>query len=462
LICSNGQALEVISFSYQNCDCFCGSNSQGDAAVCEDIAPLVEGPSTVLCLSGDGETLVVEPMPVLPGGVFTVKRASGGNLPESIDCTITGPDGTLLQQNSINTSGNVPLEIDDEFGAMQVESCDELSCIELLVYSIDITNSGSVSMEITVADLTLNDMTTSLVDDLLDTTVGPDETTVLEQRLEVDVCNGAQYNPSIQVEANTPNGGGCVVFADAASFSAAGESDFEEQAVPSIEMLTSPCIISADIVCEIINDGVVTGECDGMTNPAEITCDNGETPMALAFLNRGSSMLDVEVDCAGVTSTYAVGPGALFYAIDVDGNGATISISGGSSFELDTSCDGASTDLTLGSKYGDLELVGFETDGGWITSIYNVRLSYVVKNGSMSCVLDGANVDSPFQPAPFDAISNETILGDGAELVVFSDTTTIDAIQKYATDTTFTFTFDAKARGEMSDVECAAPATYTF
>ena len=112
--------------------------------------------------------------------------------------------------------------------------------------------------------------------------------------------------------------------------------------------------------------------------------------------------------------------------------------------------------------YGDLELVGFENAQGSFNSIYAVKLSYLVKNGPLNAVIDAANINSPFQPAPFNAISSKAVLTNGEQLLVFTDTTVIDALAKYNTKTTFTFTLDASARGKISDIVCVASATYTF
>jgi hypothetical protein len=114
-------APATIGLSYQDCDCQCGSNGQGDADSCTDFSALVEEPVTVQCASSDGAALTVEPLPVIPGGSFTVTAPGGGSLPDKTECTIIAPDGTQLQQVVIDTSGSVPLVIGDKFGALWLE-----------------------------------------------------------------------------------------------------------------------------------------------------------------------------------------------------------------------------------------------------------------------------------------------------------------------------------------------------
>jgi len=134
LTCTDGSDIEVLAFSYQNCLCDPTANSQGDAAFCEDSAPLVEDDVTVDCNGVD-----VAPATVPPGGIFSVTVPGGGPFPDTIDCSISGPDGSLLQQNVIVTSGNANLELGDKFGALQLESCNDLTCKELLCYNVAIS-----------------------------------------------------------------------------------------------------------------------------------------------------------------------------------------------------------------------------------------------------------------------------------------------------------------------------------
>ena len=126
-------ALQVLAFSYQNNVCDPGSNSQGDAATCVDSAPLVEDDVTVECVG-----LTVDPSTVPPGGIFSVTASGGGPLPDVMDCSIIGPDGVVLQQNTLDVSGNSVLELEDGFGALQLEACNDITCKELVTYRITV------------------------------------------------------------------------------------------------------------------------------------------------------------------------------------------------------------------------------------------------------------------------------------------------------------------------------------
>jgi hypothetical protein len=196
-------------FSYQNCDCDCGSNGQGEESVCVDRAPLVEDPVSIVCVSGDGERMVVEPPTVNPGGSFSVQADSGSTLPPKIDCSISAQDGTELQQNIIDTSGDVVLEIGDKFGAMHLEGCNELQCKVRLVYNIEISNIGDVPMTVDVAQFQLNDNLKNVLDEVEPNTLEPGATSSIEESIEVNVCNGEQYSAKVDIRASPPDGERC-------------------------------------------------------------------------------------------------------------------------------------------------------------------------------------------------------------------------------------------------------------
>jgi len=208
LTCSGGSDIEQVALSYQNCLCDQSTNEQGDAATCQDLGELVPETVTIECVDGDGDaTLVVEPAEVVPAGVFTV--SSDGSLPDKIECTVIGPDGSPLQRNVIDTSGDVSLQLGDKFGALQLESCNDITCFETLTYDITASNVGGVPMTITVVDFSFNDQVLSLLDRVETNPLEPDEMTSLQEKLGVRVCEAEEYTVSILVEADPPNGEMC-------------------------------------------------------------------------------------------------------------------------------------------------------------------------------------------------------------------------------------------------------------
>jgi len=209
-ICAVGSDIEYVSFSYNPATCNPSGNSQGAETFCEDCEPLTEGPVSVFCKNNaDGADLVVTPGLVPVGGTFTVSNP-GGPLPDKIDCIYRDGGGTKIQQVIIDVSGDINLELTDVFGSFTLISCapdgQEQTCIETLCYDIDIENTGSVEMEITLADFLFNGDTGSLLP------VSPNplpvgQTINLTPKVDVDVCAGGEIYAEILVAATAPNNG---------------------------------------------------------------------------------------------------------------------------------------------------------------------------------------------------------------------------------------------------------------
>jgi hypothetical protein len=160
------------------------------------------------CRGQQGGLMVVEPSTIEPGQSFTVSSPDNGALPEKIECTLS--DGqTPVQINVIDTSGTVNLELGDSFGALQLESCDDLTCREVVCYVIEIQNVGTVSLDISKVDFTLEDETANLLDQVEDSSLDPGQFTSLEPCVEIGICGGNEYSAFVEVEASPPRGDLC-------------------------------------------------------------------------------------------------------------------------------------------------------------------------------------------------------------------------------------------------------------
>jgi hypothetical protein len=176
--CSTGAPIDIITFSYQSLECDESQNEQEGIATCEDCGPFDTNPVIIMCLSGGGAQMTVNPSVVQPGDAFTVTNPNGA-LPEILNCSISDGSGDKIQRDVINTSGSVQLELGDKFGAFQVESCDELNCFEEIIYEYDISNVGTNFMNITRVEVTTNGVTVSFLDQVLVNPLGPGETTTI-------------------------------------------------------------------------------------------------------------------------------------------------------------------------------------------------------------------------------------------------------------------------------------------
>jgi hypothetical protein len=223
-ICSGKSDLESVVFSYQNATCRESNNGQGEEAACEDISDFdFATPKDIECYDEEGVPLVVEPISVEPEQSFTITSPDNGILPNKIECAIL-ENGKRVQTNVIDTSGTVKLMLGDEFGALQLASCNDLSCREALCYNVEIRNVGAVSLNITRVEFMLTNETSSLIDELELNSLEPGQFTELEPCVEIDVCESDEILASVKVEASPPNGNGC---------EASDEYSFEVNQVPT-------------------------------------------------------------------------------------------------------------------------------------------------------------------------------------------------------------------------------------
>jgi hypothetical protein len=209
--CARGEPLESLTFKYENGKCNPSANSQGREASCVDKGIFsFWDPVDVFCRKASTTLdLVVEPRTVLPGGTFTISNP-GSYLPEKIDCIFRDQKGLLVQNNVINTSGKVDLNLMDSFGAMTVYSCASLDCIETLHYEVNIENLGDIALNIETVDFLLNEDKYHLLSDMAKRSLAPGESTTVEVTAEVDICKvGFSYEAYVYVEAHPQYGKIC-------------------------------------------------------------------------------------------------------------------------------------------------------------------------------------------------------------------------------------------------------------
>lgn len=219
LVCSDGTEVNSVTFGYSGNSCNADGNDQGTETFCEDFSPILFLDAvTVLCRDAAAtETgLIVEPPLVEPGATFKVTTPSGAQLPDKIDCVFTDVDNIILQQVVIDTSGDIPLTLGDEFGAFTLLSCELPSspeggqtCLAVLTYTVDVNNIGTVDMEITKADFVFEGTTTNLLSVFENKLVPPGSKTSVSPIVLIDICAGEEFCADVNVEAEPPNGTMC-------------------------------------------------------------------------------------------------------------------------------------------------------------------------------------------------------------------------------------------------------------
>jgi len=155
---SCGSSFSLLQFRYDY-EYYCDpvEHNQGEDASCQDLAPLVDGPIIVQCEIWDGDAIRVEPTYVNGWERKFSVVPPESQYPEKIGCSLIKEDGTVMQTNSIDTSGFVELNLGDRFGAMQVVGCSAMDCAANLTYSVTISNIGEVPALLSSLELEFND-----------------------------------------------------------------------------------------------------------------------------------------------------------------------------------------------------------------------------------------------------------------------------------------------------------------
>jgi hypothetical protein len=205
--------ISSLSFSYQNVPCRMAKNGQANSTwLCTDMSALYEGPVEVQCSSvGDDDptALVVTPRTVGPGETVTVTTPKTTTkvevLPSSIVCTLHGPNDRIMQKNVIDISA--PLLLGDQFGALQVEACDDLSCQERFRYEMRLQNEGPSSVLVTDATFIWNGSGQTPLN-LDGHALNPGDSALLEVTVQVDVCRGGVFEAALEVATAAHQGDG--------------------------------------------------------------------------------------------------------------------------------------------------------------------------------------------------------------------------------------------------------------
>jgi hypothetical protein len=130
---------------------------------------------------------------------------------------------------------------------------------------------------------------------------------------------------------------------------------------------------------------------------------------------------------------------------------------------LITVCSVDNPVLTLTTRFGAIELTGFENALGTFSSIVPILLTYTIENtGDFSMVVESAVVDSDFAPDPVQVLNSELPLEGGERIIVYLEPATIDTASKFSDGITFEFAMDVIGRAQRSTGQCFAASQYSF
>ena len=148
--------------------------------------------------------LNVDPTTVDPGEIFTVTNPDGP-IPTKIECVIEDGGGSRLQTNVFGLFGSVLLHLKDKFGALQVESCDDRTCIDVVRYDVTLSNIGPDDIDITAVNFDLNGEVEDLLPRVQPNPLAPSQSSSIEVKRNVDICLTVEYCAEVTVDADSPS-----------------------------------------------------------------------------------------------------------------------------------------------------------------------------------------------------------------------------------------------------------------
>jgi hypothetical protein len=480
----------IMLFSDGGCDR--SNHRQERQSTCEDgvngISPPTEPMEQVHILVTDTKGL---------GIVYFVGLVSVGEPFERYQMiTISTPDqSAVLQKVRYDSSGSSYPELKNRFGASQLvgfytDQQGNVTCFQSVELSVNVSlpalAAAKESITLTNLSATTNfageiDWTFQVAGEVIE--AGRPVRVNLSATLDLSVRRryiAALTMKAVRQSSDSPCEGMQVLSFEGGIRSSSSVSTGaptiapSASTAPSPDVLTSACSIEALVICELVrNEGtVVVGDCDDIKDPRGVACAPNTRATVLSFkylanftdvLPRNNTIIAEYRD--SVQETFPIGVGQLF-TVKGDFRGSSVRlamIDGVFDNEIvvvETAC-GSGGELALGTMYGPFELVGYENQFGIFTSIYEVRVTYIVKNGPLEAILEGAVVYSAFVPEPLMLVeAGSTALNRGGQLTLYQKTTVVNSTEKFAQDLTFSFSLNVTARAKTSAATCVATYTY--
>ncbi|KAL7568000.1 hypothetical protein ACA910_004586 [Epithemia clementina (nom. ined.)] len=259
--CSNGERVNTVSFKYLwDSNCSSSRNQQGDEALCVDTLPLVNAPVQIECFDLIRTPLNVNPVTVNPGESFTV---NGDPLVQKINCTISA-DANILQYNVIDVSGAIELDLKEQYGALELQQCDGLTCHQLLTLRGFIENIGQGPMNVSLVEASINGVTADTLSRIQGVANSLTPLYMLDSGEEafysivdvlVDLCVNGEFSYRLDVEADPPS----------------GSTRCQDTLTQGI-LIKTPCTVNAELKCTHLKTGEYCNSIPQVTSP---DCDCG-------------------------------------------------------------------------------------------------------------------------------------------------------------------------------------------
>jgi hypothetical protein len=300
--CATGPSIFSLVLSYQATICRFSSNQQGSLSLCQYVGAIDPVASVkISCYDFDRPIVPmdVKPNVVTRGDRFTMSRRAVGSLPTRVACDIrNSTTDALVQRVSINTSGDVELDLKDRYGSLQIEGCDNKYCFEKFLYGTRVRNKGTQSF--TLSELQLDFETVSSVDltsFVSSKVIGPGASVIASvAEREVDLCITNDYSAEGYLEGTPAIGGRCAYTGQRLSL-----------------LNEAACDLAVSLDCKGVGSlaGDLAGvDCKSITSETELKCRCTDCARELRFRYTGAKcppQNSVGFNCTNVTMTVPAG-----------------------------------------------------------------------------------------------------------------------------------------------------------
>ena len=161
--------------------------------------------------------------------------------------------GEVIQWNVLNVSGTAPLYVKEKYYALELVSCDEEVYIEEVCYEYNIQNTGNNDMTVTTVTYQIDESpAVELADLVLPNPLAPGQSSLIEQKINVDYCTTQTVINKVTAEGLNPDGDVC--------------EDTDESRIP----IAPQCIIDSNITCTEKDTGL---DCEDIPPIESGVCD---------------------------------------------------------------------------------------------------------------------------------------------------------------------------------------------
>jgi hypothetical protein len=142
--CSSNGSITSVRFRLDFASC--GDSYYNQAGfTCADLGPFPAAGQSARVDCSDSDANVMFSNLVREKGTFGFFAVTSSGLPAYISCSLTTNDGSDIQKVAFDLSGGDELYLQNTFGSLRLEACDELDCHLNVSYFYLVGNEGNVA-----------------------------------------------------------------------------------------------------------------------------------------------------------------------------------------------------------------------------------------------------------------------------------------------------------------------------